>query len=247
MGQNKRYDSAYNNYIKTINQYTSTAQKAYDPAYKNANKYINNAYKDSNKYINNAYNTSQKYVGDKGYNRALNLGKKGATSATNASIANSINSARASGMNKAQSATMGNQSAINTYNNQLNTQQSNAYASGQDATNNAYNRANSLVTNVNNNANSLATNEYNRANGISGVYGNRANLAGQAMNSSQAEGNNIFTRLFGGAGAIGNLFSSLSDERLKKYKDISTSFCTKKENDVNSILKYKINLEKYNI
>ena len=221
MGKNKKYESAYGDYKKSIDQYTSTAKEVYDPAYKNTKK-----------YINNAYNTSQKYVGDKGHDRALNLGKKGATSATNASIANSINSARASGMNKAQSATMGNQSAINTYNNQLNTQQSNAYASGQDAVNNEYNRANSLDTN-----------EYNRANGISGVYANKANLMGNAMSSQQAEGNNKYNRTWGTIGGIGGLLTS--DERLKKYKDLSSSFCSKEEAEDDNILKYKIDISKY--
>ena len=182
------------------------------------------------------------------------MGKKGATSATNASIANSINSARASGMNKAQSATMGNQSAINTYNNQLNTQQSNAYASGQDAVNNEYNRGNSLVTNEYNrgnslttneynSANGLVTNEYNRANGISGVYANKANLMGNAMSSQQAEGNNQYNRTWGTIGGIAGLLTS--DERLKKYKDLSSSFCSKEEAEDDNILKYKIDISKY--
>ena len=194
------------------------------------------------------------------------MGKKGATSATNASIANSINSARASGMNKAQSATMGNQSAINTYNNQLNTQQSNAYASGQDAVNNEYNRGNSLTTNEYNRGNSLTTNEYNRgnslttneynsanglvtnaynrANGISGVYANKANLMGNAMSSQQAEGNNQYNRTWGTIGGIAGLLTS--DERLKKYKDLSSSFCSKEEEaEDDNILKYKIDISKY--
>ena len=193
------------------------------------------------------------------------MGKKGATSATNASIANSINSARASGMNKAQSATMGNQSAINTYNNQLNTQQSNAYASGQDAVNNEYNRGNSLTTNEYNrgnslttneynrgnslttneynSANGLVTNEYNRANGISGVYANKANLMGNAMSSQQAEGNNQYNRTWGTIGGIAGLLTS--DERLKKYKDLSSSFCSKEEAEDDNILKYKIDISKY--
>ena len=221
MGRNKKYDNAYSNYKKAIDQYTATAKEVYNPAYENTKE-----------YVNQAYNTSQKYVGDKGYNRALNLGKKGATSATNASIANSINSARASGMNKAQSATMGNQSAINTYNNQLNAQQSNAYVSGQDAVNNEYNRANSL-----------STNEYNRANGITGTYANRANLMGNAMSSQQAEGNNQYNRVWGTIGGIGGLLTS--DERLKKYRDLSTSFCSKEEAEDDDILKYKIDISKY--
>ena len=214
MGKNQQYENAYSGYTKTINDYTKVSNDFYQDAYKN----------------------SKKYVGDEGYNRALELGKKGAVSASNASIANSVNNARASGMNKAQSATMGNQSAINTYGNQLNAQQQNAYSSGLDAVNNEYNRANGL-----------ATNEYNIANGISGTYANRANLAGQGMNSRQAEGSNIFTRAFGGSGAIGNALESLSDERLKKYKDISTSFCSNKEekDDKDNILKYKIDITKY--
>ena len=202
MSKNKRYDNAYKSYTNSINDYTNVSKK----------------------YYNSAYNNSKKYVGDKGYNRALELGKKGATNATNASIANSINSARASGMNKAQSATMGNQSAINTYNNQLNAQQSNAYASGQDA----------------------VTNEYNRANGISGAYANRANLQGNAMRSQQAEGNNRYNRTWGTIGGIAGLITS--DERLKRYKDLSTSFCSKeeaKDDDNDDILKYKIDTSKY--
>ena len=199
MGQNRKYENAYSSYTKSINDYTDTSKK----------------------YYNSAYNNSKQYVGDEGYNRALESGKKGATSATNASIANSINSARASGMNKAQSATMGNQSAINTYNNQLNTQQSNAYASGQDA----------------------VTNEYNRANGISGAYANRANLMGNAMSSQQAEGNNKYNRTWGTIGGIGGLLTS--DERLKKYKDLSSSFCSKEEAENDNILKYKIDISKY--
>ena len=199
MGRNRKYESAYSSYTKSINDYTDTSKK----------------------YYNSAYNNSKQYVGDKGYNRALELGKKGAISATNASIANSINSARASGMNKAQSATMGNQSAINTYNNQLNAQQSNAYASGQDA----------------------VTNEYNRANGISGAYANRANLIGNAMSSQQAEGNNKYNRTWGTIGGIGGLLTS--DERLKKYKDLSSSFCSKEEAEDDNILKYKIDISKY--
>lgn len=199
MGRNRKYENAYSSYTKSINDYTDTSKE----------------------YYNSAYNNSKQYVGNKGYNRALELGKKGATSATNASIANSINSARASGMNKAQSATMGNQSAINTYNNQLNTQQSNAYASGQDA----------------------VTNEYNRANGISGAYANRANLMGNAMSSQQAEGNNKYNRTWGTIGGIGGLLTS--DERLKKYKDLSSSFCSKEEAEDDNILKYKIDISKY--
>ena len=199
MGRNRKYENAYSSYTKSINDYTDTSKK----------------------YYNSAYNNSKQYVGDEGYNRALELGKKGATSATNASIANSINSARASGMNKAQSATMGNQSAINTYNNQLNAQQSNAYASGQDA----------------------VTNEYNRANGISGAYANRANLMGNAMSSQQAEGNNRYNRTWGTIGGIGGLLTS--DERLKKYKDLSSSFCSKEEAEDDNILKYKIDISKY--
>ena len=199
MGRNRKYENAYSSYTKSINDYTDTSKK----------------------YYNSAYNNSKQYVGDEGYNRALELGKKGATSATNASIANSINSARASGMNKAQSATMGNQSAINTYNNQLNAQQSNAYASGQDA----------------------VTNEYNRANGISGAYANRANLMGNAMSSQQAEGNNKYNRTWGTIGGIGGLLTS--DERLKKYKDLSSSFCSKEEAEDDNILKYKIDISKY--
>ncbi len=201
MGKNNAYNMAYASYLKSINDYTGVATN----------------------YYNSAYNNSKKYVGDEGYNRALELGKKGATSATNASIANSINSARASGMNKAQSATMGNQSAINTYNNQLSNQQSNAYASGQDA----------------------ITNEYNRANGISGTFANRANLSSNAMSSQQAEGNNEYNRTWGTIGGIGSLLTS--DERLKKYKDLSTSFCSKEEvkDDDNDILKYKIDTSKY--
>lgn len=199
MGRNRKYENAYSSYTKSINDYTDTSKE----------------------YYNSAYNNSKQYVGDEGYNRALELGKKGATSATNASIANSINSARASGMNKAQSATMGNQSAINTYNNQLNAQQSNAYASGQDA----------------------VTNEYNRANGISGAYANRANLMGNAMSSQQAEGNNKYNRTWGTIGGIGGLLTS--DERLKKYKDLSSSFCSKEEAEDDNILKYKIDISKY--
>ena len=199
MGRNRKYENAYSSYTKSINDYTNTSKE----------------------YYNSAYNNSKQYVGDEGYNRALELGKKGATSATNASIANSINSARASGMNKAQSATMGNQSAINTYNNQLNAQQSNAYASGQDAVNN----------------------EYNRANGISGAYANRANLMGNAMSSQQAEGNNKYNRTWGTIGGIGGLLTS--DERLKKYKDLSSSFCSKEEAEDDNILKYKIDISKY--
>lgn len=221
MGQNRKYESAYSGYKKAIDQYTATAKEVYNPAYTK-----------SKGYIDSAYENSKKYSGDEGYDRALNLGKKGATSATNASIANSINSARASGMNKAQSATMGNQSAINTYNNQLNAQQSNAYASGLDAVNNAYNRANSL-----------STNEYNRANGISGVYANKANLMGNAMSSQQAEGNNKYNRVWGTIGGIGGLLTS--DERLKKYKDLSSSFCSKEEAKDDNILKYKIDISKY--
>ena len=202
MGKNKKYDNAYNSYTKSIDDYVNVSKE----------------------YYNSAYDNSKKYVGDEGYNRALELGKKGATNATNASIANSINSARASGMNKAQSATMGNQSAINTYNNQLNTQQSNAYASGQDS----------------------VTNEYNRANGISGAYANRANLQGTAMSSQQAEGNNRYNRTWGTIGGIAGLMTS--DERLKRYKDLSTSFCSKeevKDDDNDDILKYKIDTSKY--
>ena len=199
MGRNRKYENAYSSYTKSINDYTDTSKE----------------------YYNSAYNNSKQYVGNEGYNRALELGKKGATSATNASIANSINSARASGMNKAQSATMGNQSAINTYNNQLNAQQSNAYASGQDA----------------------VTNEYNRANGISGAYANRANLMGNAMSSQQAEGNNKYNRTWGTIGGIGGLLTS--DERLKKYKDLSSSFCSKEEAEDDNILKYKIDISKY--
>ena len=199
MGRNRKYENAYSSYTKSINDYIDTSKE----------------------YYNSAYNNSKQYVGNEGYNRALELGKKGATSATNASIANSINSARASGMNKAQSATMGNQSAINTYNNQLNTQQSNAYASGQDAVNN----------------------EYNRANGISGVYANKANLMGNAMSSQQAEGNNKYNRTWGTIGGIGGLLTS--DERLKKYKDLSTSFCSKEEVKDDDILKYKIDISQY--
>lgn len=202
MSKNKSYDNAYKSYTKSIDDYVNVSKE----------------------YYNSAYDNSKKYVGDEGYNRALELGKKGATNATNASIANSINSARASGMNKAQSATMGNQSAINTYNNQLNAQQSNAYASGQDA----------------------VTNEYNRANGISGAYANRANLQGNAMSSQQAEGNNRYNRTWGTIGGIAGLMTS--DERLKRYKDLSTSFCSKeevKDDDNDDILKYKIDTSKY--
>ena len=172
----------------------------------------------STDFYQDAYKNSKKYVGDEGYNRALELGKKGAISASNASIANSINNARASGMNKAQSATMGNQSAINTYNTQLNNQQANAYASGQDA----------------------VTNEYNKANGISGTFANRANLQGNKMSSEQAEGNNRYNRIWGTIGGMGGLLTS--DERLKKYRDLSTSFCSKKDDD---ILKYKVDITKY--
>lgn len=202
MGRNKEYDNAYDSYIGTINKYTSVSKNAY----------------------NSAYNNSQKYVGDKGYNRALELGKKGASSASNASISQGTTSARASGMNKAQASAMGNQSAINTYGNQLNAQQQNAYSSGQDA----------------------VTNEYNRANGISGVYANRANLSGQATSSQQAEGNNRYNRTWGTIGGIGGLLTS--DERLKRYQDISTSFCKKSDedkDDVEDIMKYKIDIEKY--
>ena len=202
MGKNRQYEQASNAFVNSINDYTRESKQAYGEA----------------------YNNSQKYVGDKGYNRALELGKKGATSASNSSISQGITSARASGMNKAQASAMGNQSAINTYGNQLNAQQQNAYSSGQDA----------------------VTNEYNRANGISGVYANRANLAGQQASSRQAEGNNQYNRTWGTIGGIGTFFTG-SDERLKKYKDISTSFCNKSDNkdDSESILKYKINIEKY--
>ena len=205
MGKNQEYENAYNNYIQSIEDYKRESKDAYNKAYENASK----------------------YVGDEGYNRALELGKKGAVSATNASIANAINSARASGMNKAQSATMGNQSAINTYNSQLNNQQNNAYSSGTDATNN----------------------EYNRASGINSIYGNNANLSGTAMGSQQQEGNNKYDRAWGNIGGIAQtaipiITTLMSDERLKKYKDISTSFLSKKS-DGNDILKYKVDISKY--
>ena len=200
-GINNGYQTAYLAYTNAINNYTGKSEQEYNSAYEN----------------------SKKYVGDEGYDRALEKGKKGAVSATNASISSGINSARASGMNKAQSATMGNQSAINTYNNQLNTQQSNSYSSGQDA----------------------VTSEYNKANGISGTYANRANLLGNATNSQQAEANNKYNRKWGTIGAIGGVLTS--DERLKKYKDLSTSFCSKEEEikDGDDILKYKIDTSKY--
>lgn len=200
MGRNFEYENAYNNYTKAINDYTKVAQEAYSDAYDN----------------------SKKYVGEQGYKRALDLGKKGATSASNSSISQGISSARASGMNKAQASAMGNQSAINTYGNQLNNQQQSAYSSGQDS----------------------VTNEYNRANGIGGIYANRANLAGQATASQQAEGNNVFNRAWGNIGGIGSLLTS--DERLKKYQDISTSFCKKSDkDDSDNIMKYKIDIKKY--
>ena len=34
MGRNKKYDNAYSGYKKAIDQYTYTAQKIYDHAYK---------------------------------------------------------------------------------------------------------------------------------------------------------------------------------------------------------------------
>lgn len=200
MGKNRQYENASNDYTRTINDYTRVSKEVY----------------------NSAYGNSQKYVGDEGYNRALELGKKGASSASNASISQGTTSARASGMNKAQASAMGNQSAINTYGNQLNAQQQNAYSSGQDA----------------------VTNEYNRANGISGVYANRANLQGNKMSAEQAEGNNRYNRTWGTIGGIGGLLTS--DERLKKYRDLSTSFCSKEEvKDDDDILKYKIDTTKY--
>lgn len=199
MGRNREYERAYSDYNDAMKEYLNV----------------------SNKYYNDAYDKSKKYVGDEGYERALDLGKKGAVSATNASIGRSVANARANGMNKAQASAMGNQTAMDTYNNQLNAQQSSAYGSGQDA----------------------VTNEYNRAGGISSAYANRANLQGNAMSSQQAEGNNRYNRTWGTIGGIGSLITS--DERLKKYKDLSTSFCSKKEADKDDILKYKINVSKY--
>lgn len=194
----------------------------YEKAYDNYTNSINEYTKKADKYYGDAYKNSQNYVGDKGYERALELGKKGATSASNSAISQGIASARASGMNKAQASAMGNQSAINTYNNQLANQQSNAYGSGQDA----------------------VSNEYNKAGGITGAYANKSNLLGNAMSSQQAEMNNKYNRVWGTIGGIGGLLTS--DERLKKYKDISTSFCSKKEDgNKEDIIKYKIDLSKY--
>ena len=47
MGRNRKYENAYSSYTKSINDYTDTSKKYYNPAYK-----------DSKKYINQAYNTS---------------------------------------------------------------------------------------------------------------------------------------------------------------------------------------------
>ena len=60
------------------------------------------------------------------------------------------------------------------------------------------------------------------------------------MSSEQAEGNNRYNRTWGTIGGIGGLLTS--DERLKKYRDLSTSFCSKEDDD---ILKYKVDITKY--
>lgn len=207
MGKNRQYEEAYTNYTNSINNYNEGSKALYDEA----------------------YNKSNQYVGDAGYNRALELGKKGAISASQGAISQGIDSARASGMNKAQASAMGNQSAINTYGNQLNSQQQNAYASGRDAT----------------------INEYNKANGKSGVLSNTSNLLGQASSSRQAEANNKYNRTWGTIGGVSGIATDVlgtvvSDERLKKYRDISTSFCKKTDEDgTDSILKYKVDINKY--
>lgn len=196
--------------------------KDYEKAQKKYSKSIDEYVNVSSKAYNNAYDNSKKYFGDEGYKRALELGKEGAMSTSNASISSGTNSARASGMNKAQASAMGNQSAINAYGQGLNNQQQIAYSSGQDA----------------------STNEYNKANGISGVYGNKSNLYGNNLSSAQAEANNEYNRLWGTIGGVGSLLTS--DERLKHYKDISSSIkIPKKAPNNESIIKYKIDIKKY--
>lgn len=201
MGKNYKYEKAYDKYNQAIKDYEDISKKS----------------------LEDAYTKSKQYVGDEGYKRSLELGKKGATSASNSAISQGISSARASGMNKAQASALGNQSAINAYNNQLNTQQNNAYQSGQDA----------------------SRNEYDRANLLSGIYSNKSNLLGNSMSSQQAEGGNRYNRVWGTIGGIGSAVSSLgslaSDEKLKRYRDVSS--CLQKNKD--DILKYKINLSKY--
>lgn len=218
------YDKAYDKYTETVDTYNKESKKAYEDAKAESKQAYDEAKKES-----------EKYVGDEGYERALKLGKKGAISASNSAISQGVSSARAGGMNKAQANALGNQSAINAYNNQLYNQQANAYGSGQDAVSTAYNRANALSGVYGNTANAL-----------SGIYGNTSNLYGNAMNAQQAEVNNRFNRGWGIVGGIGSLLTS--DERLKKYKDISTSFCyntTKNNKDSDSIMKFKIDLSKY--
>lgn len=190
----------------------------YEKAQKKYAKSIEEYTNVASKEYNNAYNNSKKYFGDEGYKRALELGKEGAMSASNSAISSGTNSARASGMNKAQASAMGNQSAINAYGNGLNNQQQMAYSSGQDA----------------------STNEYNKANGISGVYGNKSNMYSNNLASTQSEANNEYNRFWGNVGAVGSLFTS--DERLKHYRDISSSIKSPKDE---SIVKYKIDIKKY--
>lgn len=183
----------------------------------------NKRYEEAEKKYQDSYNqyqdTMKKYSGEAGLNSATEYAKQQAAEQAEAQSGraganagtNAVRSARSAGLSKAQSALMGEKAAADTTGNAYNSIYNNTYGQG-------------LTTAVQNNQ---ATVDQS---------GRAMDSRLQATNLASTEGQNAYNRSWGNLGgwlstgsALLGASGGLSDERLKKFKDVSSKIGQKEE------------------